>query len=190
MFQIVSNCTDTAQSLLLSYSYQSRAPSAGHSTPNVTPDFANGPATPQQRPLWRFSPKTAINVDQSVSALYQSSQQDPNSGRDAVSGALSHTVRDQILSMVAAASPGSMLVSIFPSAYLLDTLIQYYVYSLPSSDEILHIPTFNPNRARPGLSAAIICAGATLTPDGVFVKFGLNLMEYSPSDHHFCDGEE
>ncbi|KAK0617734.1 hypothetical protein B0T14DRAFT_460860 [Immersiella caudata] len=94
---------------------------------------------------------------------------------------LSVTMRDRIVAMVAKTCKAENLiraVSSFPSVKLLDTLVQYYLTSpITQADSFLHAATFDPNRKRPELLAAMAAAGAVLTADPALTKLGLAIQE-------------
>lgn len=89
--------------------------------------------------------------------------------------------RDRILTIVVkSCRPGNLskAVSSFPSVELLDSLLQYYLASpVARSDSFIHAPTFDPNKKRPELVAAMAAAGAVLTSDPALTKLGYAIQE-------------
>jgi hypothetical protein len=94
---------------------------------------------------------------------------------------LAASTRDKVLAMVLErCRPDniSKAVASFPSVGLLDVLLQYCLTSAVSqADVFLHLPTFNPNKKRPELLAAVIAYGAVLTGDSALTKLGLAIQE-------------
>ncbi|KAK2672425.1 Zinc finger C2H2-type [Fusarium oxysporum f. sp. vasinfectum] len=83
-------------------------------------------------------------------------------------------------------SPESVVVQIicqkpwrpFPSAELLDTLLQYYLTSpVTHATSFIHAASFNPNQKRPELVAAMAACGAVLTSDPALSKLGYAIQE-------------
>jgi hypothetical protein len=94
---------------------------------------------------------------------------------------LTASSRDKVLAMVLERCRPeniSKAVASFPSVELLDVLLQYCLTSPVSQvDVFLHLPTFNPNKKRPELLAAVIAYGAVLTGDPALTKLGLAIQE-------------
>lgn len=69
-------------------------------------------------------------------------------------------------------------VAAFPSAELLDTLIQHFLTSpLPRACSFIHTPTLDPNCKRPELLLAMAAAGAVLTADPTLARLGYAMQE-------------
>lgn len=89
--------------------------------------------------------------------------------------------RDRILTLVVkSCRPGNLskAVSSFPSVELLDSLLQFYLASPTArSESFIHAPTFDPNKQRPELVAAMAAAGAVLTSDPALTKLGYAIQE-------------
>ncbi|KAL1861351.1 hypothetical protein VTK73DRAFT_7126 [Phialemonium thermophilum] len=94
---------------------------------------------------------------------------------------LSLSSRDKILTTVLQSCRSeelSRVVESFPTAELLDTLLQYFLTSpVARPDHFLHSATFDPNKKRPELLAAMVAAGAVLTSDPTLCKLGLAIQE-------------
>jgi hypothetical protein len=102
-------------------------------------------------------------------------------GRRVTCAKLSVSSRDKILaSIVQSLHFGNLAraVESFPSVELLDTLLQYYLASpVARSACFLHAATFDPNKKRPELLAAMVAGGAVLTADPALSKLGLAIQE-------------
>ncbi|KAF4980018.1 hypothetical protein FZEAL_3880 [Fusarium zealandicum] len=89
--------------------------------------------------------------------------------------------RDRILMMVVNSCQSDNLskaVASFPSAELLDTLLQYYLTSpVTHAVSFLHAASFDPNEKRPELVAAMVASGAVLTSDATLSKLGYAIQE-------------
>ncbi|KAJ5211093.1 hypothetical protein N7472_001232 [Penicillium cf. griseofulvum] len=89
--------------------------------------------------------------------------------------------RDRILMMVINSCHSDNLskaVASFPSAELLDTLLQYYLTSsVTHAISFLHAASFDPNEKRPELVAAMAACGAVLTSDPALSKLGYAMQE-------------
>lgn len=94
---------------------------------------------------------------------------------------LSQISRDKILGMVlSTCKPNtiSRAVAGFPSLGLLDSLFQFSLTSPGShAKHWIHAPTLLAERTRPEVLAAIVSAGAVLTPDGSIRKVGYAIQE-------------
>ncbi|KAJ6186172.1 hypothetical protein N7519_007473 [Penicillium mononematosum] len=94
---------------------------------------------------------------------------------------LGNLVRDKILMMVVNSCHSDNLskaVASFPSAGLLDTLLQYYLTSpVTHATSFLHAASFDPNEKRPELVAAMAACGAVLTSDPALSKLGYAIQE-------------
>ena len=90
---------------------------------------------------------------------------------------LSYTTRDQIIAMIAKVGPDSRSFLSFPSLELLDSLLQYFISTTAAPTYLVHIPTFFPCQKNYELSAAMIAAGAALTPDASLRKLGYVVQE-------------
>ncbi|KAF4415095.1 hypothetical protein F53441_14666 [Fusarium austroafricanum] len=89
--------------------------------------------------------------------------------------------RDRILMMVVNSCRSDHLskaVASFPSAELLDSLLQYYLTSdVSHATAFIHAASFNPNEKRPELVAAMAACGAVLTSDPALSKLGFAIQE-------------
>ncbi|EWZ95469.1 hypothetical protein FOWG_05372 [Fusarium oxysporum f. sp. lycopersici MN25] len=97
------------------------------------------------------------------------------------SAKLEGPARDRILMMVVNSCRSDHLskaVASFPSAELLDTLLQYYLTSpVTHATSFIHAASFNPNQKRPELVAAMAACGAVLTSDPALSKLGYAIQE-------------
>ena len=96
--------------------------------------------------------------------------------RRVVPETLSQSTRDYILTMMATTGSKSKPITAFPSIELLDSLLQYFLSTSTAPTYVCHIATFDPNR-RPLLTAAMVAAGAALTPDAPLQKLGFAFQE-------------
>ncbi|KAF5002121.1 hypothetical protein FGRMN_604 [Fusarium graminum] len=89
--------------------------------------------------------------------------------------------RDRILMMVVNSCRSDHLskaVASFPSAELLDTLLQFYLTSsVTHATSFIHAASLNPNEKRPELVAAMAACGAVLTSDPALSKLGYAIQE-------------
>ncbi|GKU07071.1 transcription factor [Fusarium langsethiae] len=94
---------------------------------------------------------------------------------------LGSPARDRILMMVVSSCRSDHLskaVASFPSAELLDTLLQFYLTSsVTRATAFIHAASFNPNEKRPELVAAMAACGAVLTSDPALSKLGYAIQE-------------
>jgi hypothetical protein len=94
---------------------------------------------------------------------------------------LSLSSRDKILAMVLeTVRPTNItrVVSSFPSAEILDNLMQHFFDQTSSQiDSSIHVPTFRANAQRPEYLAIIVAAGALHTPLSTVRKLGFALQE-------------
>ncbi|CAJ0541401.1 Ff.00g080320.m01.CDS01 [Fusarium sp. VM40] len=89
--------------------------------------------------------------------------------------------RDRILMMVVNSCRSDHLskaVASFPSAELLDTLLQFYLTSsVTHATSFIHAASLDPNEKRPELVAAMAACGAVLTSDPALSKLGYAIQE-------------
>ncbi|TVY38132.1 E3 SUMO-protein ligase, partial [Lachnellula occidentalis] len=89
--------------------------------------------------------------------------------------------RDKILAMLLSTCEPrrfSSIVSSFPSADLLDSLMHLFFRSdLHSTDAFIHLPTFKPQYQMPELNGIIVAAGAVLSNVPTVRKFGFAIQE-------------
>ena len=103
------------------------------------------------------------------------------SGHTFLTERLALSSRDKILGMVLNTSmpanrPRTM--ESFPSAEILDGLVQYFFYSHSKRpDTWIHIPTFNPNGVVTEFLAMVAVAGAVRNPIVAVQKLGFAMME-------------
>jgi hypothetical protein len=104
-----------------------------------------------------------------------------NFDRQILSERLSWSSRDKILAMVlGTCQPAniSRVVSSFPSAEVLDNLMQHFFDQSSSQiDSWIHLPTFRANALKPEFTSAIVAAGAVFTPLLTVRKLGFALQE-------------
>lgn len=104
-----------------------------------------------------------------------------NFDRQILSERLSPSSRDKVLAMVlGTCQPAniSRVVSSFPSAEVLDNLMQHFFDQASSRiDSWIHVPTFRANAKRPEYLSAIVAAGAVFTPLSTVRKLGFALQE-------------
>lgn len=102
-------------------------------------------------------------------------------GPDLLDQRLEQNSRDNILAMLLkTCEPGnvSRVVTSFPSADLLDSLIHLFFRSeLSQIDSWIHLPTFRPQSQRPEFNGIIIAAGAIQSAIPTVQKLGFAIQE-------------
>jgi hypothetical protein len=138
---------------------------------------------------WKFRPRVQDHAAAeehnlslpSTSRDHESPESRISLGRRVTCARLSLSARDKILTTVIQSLHSqdlSRAVELFPTAELLDTLLQYFLTSpFAGSDRFLHAATFAPNGKRPELLAAMVAGGAVLTADPALSKLGLAIQE-------------
>ncbi|KAI9732762.1 MAG: hypothetical protein M1834_003700 [Cirrosporium novae-zelandiae] len=114
-------------------------------------------------------------------SLPVSQSDNPEFDRRILGERLASGSRDKILGMVlGSCQPANVprVLSSFPSAEMLDSLMQRYFDGQSSQiDSWIHSPSFRPGFQRPELLAAIAAAGAIQTPGTTIRKLGFALQE-------------
>lgn len=94
---------------------------------------------------------------------------------------LDQTCRDRIMAMLFGTCEPAVIpkiVSSFPSAELLDSLMQQYICAHMSQlNAWIHLPTFKPNQSRPEFIGIVIATGAILSPLPALRKLGSAIQE-------------
>lgn len=94
---------------------------------------------------------------------------------------LDQTCRDRIMAMLFSTCEPSVIpriVSSFPSASLLDSLMQQYIcFHMGQVNPWIHLPTFRPNSCRPEFIGMIIATGALVSPLPALRKLGSAISE-------------
>ncbi|KAI1500665.1 hypothetical protein F5X99DRAFT_429343 [Biscogniauxia marginata] len=86
--------------------------------------------------------------------------------------------RDRLFAMILAQNKDLVKVPSFPSAELLNYLLQtHFVHDEYQTDNWIHSASFNPSKVMPELLAAIISSGATFIAVPAIWQFGLALQE-------------
>ncbi|KAK3112685.1 hypothetical protein LTR53_010766 [Teratosphaeriaceae sp. CCFEE 6253] len=166
-----------------------RTPSIGFTTAgsDVMPSFTSAPAPPldttalPKASVWRFRPlsKDSGSAEQGNLSLPTPTTLDID--RRVNCEPLSQTSRDKVLAMIlSTCKPNSIprAVACFPSISLLDSLFQFSLTSPGShAKHWIHAPTLLAGQTRPEMLAAIIAAGAVLTPDASIRKVGYAIQE-------------
>ncbi|KAG2001420.1 hypothetical protein GB937_010154 [Aspergillus fischeri] len=144
-----------------------------------------------QRLRWRFVPAPQDhgycehenlllpNEATGASSLTPQSAEDANS-QSTTDQSLDLHSRDKILGIVLSQmkQPISAVLSSFPSAQLLDSLIRYYLTApFSTASTWIHRATFRPRLVCPELLLAMAAAGAVLTPDPSLRKLGFAMQE-------------
>ncbi|EMC94132.1 hypothetical protein BAUCODRAFT_55242, partial [Baudoinia panamericana UAMH 10762] len=166
-----------------------RTPSIGFPTTgsDIMPSFTSAPLPPidttalPKASVWRFRPlaKDSGSAEQANLSLPTPTSLDID--RRVTCEPLSQTSRDKILAMIlSTCKPNSIprAVACFPSISLLDSLFQFSLTSPGShAKHWIHAPTLLAGQSRPEVLAAIIAAGAVLTPDAAIRKVGYAIQE-------------
>ncbi|KAK5126531.1 hypothetical protein LTR08_004672 [Meristemomyces frigidus] len=166
-----------------------RTPSIGFPTTgsDIMPSFTAAPVPPldttalPKASVWRFRPlsKDSGSAEQANLSLPTPTSLDID--RRVTCEPLSQTSRDKILAMIlSTCKPNSIprAVACFPSISLLDSLFQFSLTSPGShAKHWIHAPTLLAGQTRPEVLAAIIAAGAVLTPDASIRKVGYAIQE-------------
>lgn len=166
-----------------------RTPSIGFPTTgsDIMPSFTSAPVPPldttalPKASVWRFRPlsKDSGSAEQANLSLPTPTSLDID--RRVTCEPLSQTSRDKILAMIlSTCKPNSIprAVACFPSISLLDSLFQFSLTSPGShAKHWIHAPTLRAGQTRPEVLAAIIAAGAVLTPDAAIRKVGYAIQE-------------
>jgi hypothetical protein len=166
-----------------------RTPSIGFPTTgsDIMPSFTSAPVPPldttalPKASVWRFRP---ISKDSGSAEQVNLSLPTPTSleiDRRVTCEPITQTARDKILAMIlSTCKPNSIprAVACFPSISLLDSLFQFSLTSPGShAKHWIHAPTLLAGQTRPEVLAAIIAAGAVLTPDAAIRKVGYAVQE-------------
>jgi hypothetical protein len=150
---------------------------ASTNTASALPNVPPGPPTGVDATRkWRFLPAPKDSSDANMSLPTTGIHRRFEIERRVLTETLSHSTRDNILTMVATAGSIMQPITSFPSTELLDSLLQFFLSTTTASNYVCHTATFNPNR-RPILTAAMVAAGAALTPDAPLQKLGLAFQE-------------
>ncbi|KAK5694615.1 hypothetical protein LTR97_009205 [Elasticomyces elasticus] len=168
-----------------------RTPSIGFPTSGSdimpTGSFTSAPVPPldtsalPRASVWRFRPlsKDSGSAEQANLSLPTPTTLDID--RRVNCEPLSQTSRDKVLAMIlSTCKPNSIprAVACFPSISLLDSLFQFSLTSPGShAKHWIHAPTLLAGQTRPEMLAAIIAAGAVLTPDASIRKVGYAIQE-------------
>ena len=159
-------------------------PSAGS---DIMPSFTSAPVPPldttalPKASVWRFRPiaKDSGSAEQENLSLPTPTSLDIH--QRVTCEPIAQTARDKILAMIlSTCKPNSIprAVACFPSVSLLDSLFQFSLTSPGShAKHWIHAPTLLAGQTRPEVLAAIIAAGAVLTPDVAIRKVGYAIQE-------------
>ena len=166
-----------------------RTPSIGFPTSgsDIMPSFTSAPLPPldtgalPKQSVWRFRPlaKDSGSAEQTNLSLPTPTSLDID--RRVNCEPLSQTSRDKILAMILSTCKPNNIprsVACFPSISLLDSLFQFSITSPGShAKHWIHAQTLLAGQTRPEVLAAIIAAGAVLTPDTAIRKVGYAIQE-------------
>lgn len=166
-----------------------RTPSIGFPTTgsDIMPSFTSAPLPPldtgalPKQSVWRFRPlaKDSGSAEQTNLSLPTPTSLDID--RRVNCEPLSQTSRDKILAMILSTCKPNNIprsVACFPSISLLDSLFQFSLTSPGShAKHWIHAQTLLAGQTRPEVLAAIIAAGAVLTPDSAIRKVGYAIQE-------------
>ncbi|KAK6437809.1 hypothetical protein LTR95_005997 [Oleoguttula sp. CCFEE 5521] len=166
-----------------------RTPSIGFPTAgsDIMPSFTSAPVPPldtgslPKQSVWRFRPLSKDSGSAEQANLSLPSPTSLDIDRRVTCEPLSQTSRDKVLAMIlSTCKPNSIprAVACFPSISLLDSLFQFSLTSPGShAKHWIHAPTLLERQTRPEVLAAIIAAGAVLTPDVAIRKVGYAIQE-------------
>ena len=167
-----------------------RTPSIGFPTTgsDIMPGFTSSAPVPPldtaalpKASVWRFRPisKDSGSAEQANLSLPTPTNLDID--KRVTCEPITQTARDKILAMIlSTCKPNSIprAVACFPSVSLLDSLFQFSLTSPGShAKHWIHAPTLLAGQSRPEVLAAIIAAGAVLTPDAAIRKVGYAIQE-------------
>ena len=131
----------------------------------------------QSSAAWKFRPVDLDNSSANLSLPPTDLNKRFHVEKRITSEPLSYTIRDQIIAMIAKIGPENRSFLSFPSLELLDSLLQYFISQSTATTYLIHMPTFLPSQNRYELCAAMISAGAALTPDASLRKLGYVFQE-------------
>lgn len=150
-----------------------------NSNPAPVPPLNNTPLL--RASVWRFRPVSNDSGSAEQANLSLPTPTSMDIDKRVTCEPLSATARDRILAMVlSTCEPANIprAVLAFPSKELLDSLFQFSLTSPGShAKHYIHAASLLPNETRPELLAAIIAAGAVLTPDSSIRKVGYAIQE-------------
>lgn len=156
----------------------------GHQNPNISNGITAG-AEAFERSLWRWAPQSkehAYAEQANLSLPYKDMQTlEARHAPGMHSFHLDQNSRDQILAMLLnSCKPGngSRMVTSFPSAPLLDSLMHIFFQSeLLRTDSWIHVPTFRPENQRAEFNGIVVAAGAILSKIPAVRKLGFAIQE-------------
>lgn len=153
----------------------------------MTPGFTSTPVPPMdtsalpQTSVWRFRPLAENSGSAEQVNLSLPTPTSLDIDRRVTCEPLSQTSRDKVLAMIlSTCKPNSIprAVACFPSISLLDSLFQFSLTSPGShAKHWIHASSLLAGQTRPEVLAAIIAAGAVLTPDASIRKVGYAIQE-------------
>lgn len=130
---------------------------------------------------WNPTSKDHANNDQTDLAVPSDASSRIKMHWRAIRAKLDQQARDRVLAVILTTCEFHnrlQAVSSFPSAELLDNLVNvYFHHQRQIPDAWVHPATFHPNTAAPDLLAAVVAAGAVLTPVRTIRKLGFALQE-------------
>ncbi|QIX01955.1 hypothetical protein AMS68_007472 [Peltaster fructicola] len=167
-----------------------RTPSIGFTAAGseiAAPSFTSAPVPPldtsflPRHSVWRFRPlsKDSGSAEQANLSLPTPTSLDID--RRVTCEPILQVSRDKILAMILSTCKPNNIprsVACFPSVSLLDSLFQFSLTAPGShAKHWIHAPTLLARQTRPEVLAAIIAAGAVLTPDAAIRKVGYAIQE-------------
>jgi hypothetical protein len=156
----------------------------GQHMPDVSSGITAG-AEAFQKSVWRWRPDQQDHghAEQvNLSLPYKDLRLlEPRHGPEGLDRRLEQNSRDKILAMLLSGCEPknvSRVVASFPSADLLDSLMQNFFRSeVHRTDSWIHLPTFRPQNQRPELNGIIVAAGAVLSTVPTVRKLGFAIQE-------------
>ncbi|GAB7355625.1 hypothetical protein MBLNU459_g6348t1 [Dothideomycetes sp. NU459] len=134
-----------------------------------------------QRSIWRWTPGQSDRAHCAQDDLSVPSDMGVNMVQGPCEERLAQPARDKIMGMLFATCEQSSIAAIishFPSAELLDNLMQHFLRAhMTHPSSWIHIPTFRPSTTRPELLTMIVACGAAIHSVPAVRKLGFALDE-------------
>ncbi|KAF2768444.1 hypothetical protein EJ03DRAFT_352168 [Teratosphaeria nubilosa] len=132
---------------------------------------------PRKSSIWRFRPTSVDNSYNNIALPGTKQSERLPAQRKVTLEQLGAVTRDEVLWIMMQARPDPRSLVSFPSAALLDSLLQFCLSSNVAPVAFVHIPTFKPSQKLGELCAMLVAAGAMAAPDATLHKLGLAIQE-------------